>query len=88
MKKEKSQSNKTILEIKENADFQEKIKSNKDLKENLKLGLKQTTTTTREVLPKVAISVEKYINEVKAVLKTKTKTDEMMKVISSNNSLL
>ena len=83
MKKEKSQNNKTILEIKENADFQEKIKSNKDLKENLKLGLKQTTTTTREVLPKVAISVEKYINEVKSVLKTKTKTDEMMKVISS-----
>ena len=83
MKKEKSQNNKTILEIKENADFQEKIKSNKDLKDNLKLGLKQTTTTTREVLPKVAISVEKYINEVKSVLKEKTKTDEMMKVISS-----
>ena len=35
MKKEKSQNNKTILEIKEDQDFQEKIKSNKDLKDAL-----------------------------------------------------
>ena len=35
MKKEKSQNNKTILEIKEDQDFQEKIKSNKDLKDNI-----------------------------------------------------
>ena len=36
MKKEKPQNNKTILEIKEDQDFQEKIKSNKDKLENLR----------------------------------------------------
>ena len=72
----------TILEISKIKNFQDEIGSNKDLKENLKLGLKQTNTTTREVLPKIAISVQNYITEVKLVLKTKTKTDEMMKVLS------
>ena len=84
MKKENTQKKKddTILEVSKIKNFQDQVSSNKDLKENLKLGLKQTYTTTREVLPKVAISVEKYINEVQAILKDDTKTDEMMKVIS------
>jgi len=83
MKKENTQKkDDTILEVSKIKNFQDQISSNKDLKENLKLGLKQTYTTTREVLPRVAISVEKYINEVQAILKDDTKTDEMMKVIS------
>ena len=83
MKNENTQKkDNTILETSKIKNFQDEIGSNKDLKENLKLGLKQTNTTTREVLPKIAISVEKYITEVKLVLKTKTKTDEMMKVLS------
>ena len=83
MKNENTQKkDNTILEVSKIKNFQDQVSSNKDLKENLKLGLKQTYTTTREVLPRVAISVEKYINEVQAILKDDTKTDEMMKVIS------
>ena len=63
-------------------DFQDNIKSNSSLKEILKLGLKQTTTTTREVLPKLSNAVVSYIKEFKENLKDKTKTDEMMKLLS------
>ena len=63
-------------------DFQDNIKSNSSLKEILKLGLKQTTTTTREVLPKLSNAVVSYIKEFKENLKDKTKTDEMMKYLS------
>ena len=62
--------------------FQETIKANTNLKEILKLALKQTSTTTREVLPKLSSAVVSYINEFKENLKDKTKTDDMMKYLS------
>ena len=85
-KKENKSSNKNDeLKIESHAkinDFQDNIKSNATLKEIAKLGLKQTSTTTKEVLPKLANAVVSYINEFKANLKDKTKTDEMMKFLS------
>ena len=52
MKNENTQKkDNTILEVSKIKNFQDQVSSNKDLKENLKLGLKQTYTTTREVLP-------------------------------------
>tara|TARA_R100001443_G_scaffold35437_1_gene49179 strand:- start:491 stop:1354 length:864 start_codon:yes stop_codon:yes gene_type:complete len=62
--------------------FQDTIKANETLKEILKLALKQTSTTTREVLPKLSNAVVSYIKEFKQNLKDKTKTDEMMKLLS------
>ena len=85
-KKENKSSNKNdelkIESIAKINDFQDNIKSNSTLKEILKLGLKQTNTTTKEVLPKLANAVVSYINEFKANLKDKTKTDDMMKFLS------
>ena len=49
--------------------FQENIKANDNLKEILKLALKQTSTTTREVLPKLSNAVVSYIKEFKDNLK-------------------
>ena len=85
-KKENKSSNKNdelkIESLAKINDFQDNIKSNSTLKEILKLGLKQTNTTTKEVLPKLANAVVSYINEFKANLKDKTKTDDMMKFLS------
>ena len=87
MSKKEKQSSKKIDEAqKENevkiSHFQENIKANDELKNILKLALKQTNTTTREVLTKLAKSVRSYINEFKENLKDKTKTDDMMKLLS------
>ena len=85
-KKENKSSNKNdelkIESLAKINDFQDNIKSNANLKEIAKLGLKQTSTTTKEVLPKLANAVVSYINEFKANLKDKTKTDDMMKFLS------
>ena len=62
--------------------FQENIKANESLKDILKLALKQTSTTTKQVLPKLANAVVNYINEFKQHLDGKTKTDEMMALLS------
>ena len=87
MSKKQKQSSKQIDEIRVSEEvkishFQENIKANVDLKEILKLALKQTTTTVREVLPKLSIATVNYINEFKQNLKDKTVTDEMMKLLS------
>ena len=62
--------------------FQDSIKANIELKDVLKLALKQTSTTIREVLPKLSIATAKYIHEFKDNLKDKTVTDDMMKLLS------
>ena len=87
MSKKENKSSKQIDETRiENevsiSHFQETIKANTNLKEILKLALKQTSTTTREVLPKLSNAVVSYIKEFKANLDDKTKTDEMMKFLS------
>ena len=90
MSKKEKQSSKKIDEAqKENevkiSHFQENIKANDKLKDVLKLALKQTNTTTREVLPKLANAVVSYINEFKENLKNITITDEAMKLLKKVN---
>tara|TARA_R100000315_G_C5207390_1_gene122733 strand:+ start:136 stop:975 length:840 start_codon:yes stop_codon:yes gene_type:complete len=87
MSKKENKSSKQIDETRiENevsiSHFQETIKANTNLKEILKLALKQTSTTTREVLPKLSNAVVSYIKEFKENLKDKTITDDMMKLLS------
>ncbi len=89
MSKKEKQSSKKIDEAqKENevkiSHFQENIKANDKLKDVLKLALKQTNTTTREVLPKLANAVVSYINEFKENLKNITITDEAMKLLKKS----
>ena len=62
-------------------DFQDNIIANEELKENLELALTQTNITTTEVLPKLASSIVKYINEFKSNLENLTITDDMMKLL-------
>lgn len=87
MSKKEKQSSKKIDEKQKESEvkithFQENIKANDQLKEILNLALKQTSITTREVLPKLAKSVVSYIQEFKQNLKDKTVTDDMMKLLS------
>ena len=87
MSKKEKQSSKKIDEKQKESEvkishFQENIKANDQLKEILNLALKQTSITTREVLPKLAKSVVSYIQEFKENLKDKTVTDDMMKLLS------
>ena len=87
MSKKEKQSSKKIDEKQKESEvkishFQENIKANNQLKEILTLALKQTSITTREVLPKLAKSVVSYIREFKENLKNKTVTDDMMKLLS------
>jgi len=87
MSKKEKQSSKKIDEKQKESEvkishFQENIKANDQLKEILTLALKQTSITTREVLPKLAKSVVSYIQEFKENLKNKTVTDDMMKLLS------
>ena len=87
MSKKEKQSSKKIDEKQKESEvkishFQENIKANNQLKEILTLALKQTSITTREVLPKLAKSVVSYIQEFKENLKNKTVTDDMMKLLS------
>ena len=77
-KKEKTESKKQVDKM---LTFVEGIEANEDLKEVLKLALKQTNITTREVLPKLANSVVGFIEEFKENLKDKTVTDSMTKLI-------
>ena len=77
-KKEKTESKKQVDKM---LTFVEGIEANEDLKEVLKLALKQTNITTREVLPKLANSVVGFIEEFKEKLKDKTVTDSMTKLI-------
>ena len=74
MSKKEKQSSKKIDEKQKESEvkishFQENIKANDQLKEILNLALKQTSITTREVLPKLAKSVVSYIQEFKENLK-------------------
>ena len=87
MSKKEKQSSKKIDEKQKESEvkishFQENIKANDQLKEILNLALKQTSITTREVLPKLAKSVVSYIQEFKENLKNKTVTDDMIKLLS------
>ena len=87
MSKKQKQSSKQIDEKQKSEEvkishFQENMKANNELKEVLTLALKQTTTTVREVLPRLSIATVKYINEFKENLKDKTVTDDMIKLIS------
>ena len=77
-KKEKTESKKQVDKM---LTFVEGIEANEDLKEVLKLALKQTNITTREVLPKLANSVVGFIEEFKEKLEDKTVTDSMTKLI-------
>ena len=81
-KKNKTMSEEITTEGVSISHFQENIKANDNLKEVLKLALKQTSTTTREVLPKLSNAVVSYIKEFKENLKNQTVTDEMMNYIS------
>ena len=84
-KKNKTMSEEITTEGVSISHFQENIKANDNLKEVLKLALKQTSTTTREVLPKLSNAVVSYIKEFKENLKNQTVTDEMMNYISNND---
>ena len=75
------QKNESKKQVDKMLTFVQGIEANTDLKEVLKLALKQTNITTREVLPKLANAVVSFIDEFKEKLKNKTVTDSMTKLI-------